>query len=138
MNYITYIAISLIVVFMLWQFLPFYRARQMCGRSAPNIENLLNDKQKAYSSLLIYFWSPQCVMCKGMSKIIDEHATTHDNILKVDVMQNITLTSAFGVMGTPSIVLLIDDKIKNILVGKKNNNQITEFLRSDIIKIRVR
>ena len=67
-------------------------------------------------------------MCKAMSKIIDELAESHDNILKIDVMQNMDITAGFGIMGTPSLVLVNDGKIEQMMVGAKTKSQITGIL----------
>ncbi len=78
MDLMNYVFVVLIAIFLLWRLLPYYRSRQMRGRTAPDFSGLLSDRQKTSSRLLLYFWSPQCVMCKGMSKIVDELADTHD------------------------------------------------------------
>ena len=131
MDLISTFFVVLIAMFMLWRLLPYYRSRQMRGRSVPDIGKLLSDKQKANSRLLIYFWSPQCVMCKSMSKFIDELAETHEDILKIDVMQNMEIAAGFGVMGTPSLVLVKDGKIGKMMLGKKSKSQIIEILDRD-------
>ncbi len=128
MNFVAYVFIGIIAAFMLWQLIPLLRARQMRGRSAPNISGLLDDKQQVSSRLLIYFWSPQCGMCKGMSNIIDELKETHDNILKIDVVPNMEIAAGFGIMGTPSLALVNAGKIEKMMVGAKTKSQITKIL----------
>ena len=128
MELISYFFVVLVAIFLLLRLLPYYRARQLRGRSAPDIGKLLSDKQKTRSHLLIYFWSPQCVMCKGMSKIIDELIETHDDILKIDVVQNMDITTGFGIMGTPCLVLVKNGKIEQMMVGAKTKSQITGIL----------
>ena len=123
--------VGLIAIVMLWRLLPLYRSRQMRGRSVPDINSLLSERQKVSSRLLIYFWSPKCVMCKAMSKSINELAESHDNILKIDVMQNMEISAGFGVMGTPSLILVNDGKIEKMMVGAKTKPQISGILDGD-------
>jgi len=134
MGLATYFIIGFIVIFMLWQLIPSIRARQMRGRPVPEINALLNSKQKASTRLLVYFWSQRCVMCNGMSKIIDELAESHDGILKVDIMHNMEITAEFGIMGTPSLVLVKDGKIEQMLVGAKTKPQILKILEGSSVK----
>ena len=131
MDLMTVIFVGLITIFLLWRLLSLYRSRQMQGRSVPDINSLLSERQKVSSRLLIYFWSQQCVMCKGMSKIIAELAETHDDILKIDAMQNMEITAGFGIMGTPSLVLVNEGKIEKMMLGTKSKSQIIEILDRD-------
>jgi len=134
MELISYFFVVLVAIFLLLRLLPYYRARQLRGRSAPDFGKLLTDKQKTSPHLLIYFWSPQCVMCKAMSKIIDELIETRDDIIKIDVMQNIEISTGFGIMGTPSLVLVNDGKIEQMMVGAKTKSQITGILNRMSVK----
>lgn len=129
MVWMNFIVLALIALFVLWQFYPVIQARNMRGRVAPNMEELLDDDQKSLKRLLIYFSSPQCGMCKTMTTDIDELQATHKDIIKVNVIEHIDIARKFGILGTPSLALVEDGKIAGIKVGAKSKQQILAVLK---------
>lgn len=129
MVWMNFIVLALIALFVLWQFYPVIQARNMRGRVAPNMEELLDDDQKSLKRLLIYFSSPQCGMCKMMTTDIDELQATHKDIIKVNVIEHIDIARKFGILGTPSLALVEDGKIAGIKVGAKSKQQILAVLK---------
>ncbi|WP_455209693.1 hypothetical protein, partial [Kaarinaea lacus] len=61
----------LVVIFLFIQLLPYIKAREMQGRQVPDLTDVFTDKQRQQQRLLLYFWSPKCSMCRGMTPIIE-------------------------------------------------------------------
>jgi thioredoxin 1 len=124
MDWLGYLIATFITVFVLINFLPLWRARQARGRMVPELDALLTDAQRGQQRLLVYFWSPTCGMCRGMTPIIDKLAAERGNVLKVNAAESTALAKHFGVMATPSLALVEQGVLKKLVVGAKSELQI--------------
>ena len=128
MNWLIYFIIAAVAFFAAMQLLIFVRARKMRGKPMPDLGDLLSEEQSRQQKLLFYFWSPACMMCRGMTPVIDQLAQKRPDIVKVNAMQNLEAAKRFNVMGTPTIVLVKDGKVEQMLVGAKSEKQILSLL----------
>lgn len=128
MIWINGILLSIVIIFMFLSIMPYYHARKMRGRSAPNLKHFMNEKQKSAKRLLVYFWSPNCPVCRGMSKIVDELINSNMALLKINVQNDLDIAQSFKIMATPSLIVLEDGKIEQILIGVKSQREILALL----------
>ena len=128
MDWFGYLVAGFILVFLLVQFLPLLRARQARGRAVPELDALLTDSQRGRKRLLVYFWSPSCGMCRGMTPVIDKLAAERGDVLKVNTAESLDLAKHFGVMATPSLALVEQGVLKRLVVGAKSEPQIRALL----------
>ncbi len=128
MNYLPQILIGFMLMYLLFQMLPLLRARLLRGKPAPDLAGLIDPRLLGEERLLFYFSSPRCYMCRSMTPIIERLALQHANIVKVDVSESIELASKFGVMGTPTLVLVRDGKVDRMLVGAKSEKLVRALL----------
>ncbi|MEJ2621895.1 MAG: thioredoxin family protein [Candidatus Thiodiazotropha sp.] len=77
---------------------------------------------------LIYFHSQNCPPCKQMTPIIDELATQHEPITKIDVSSNPDAARQYKIRATPTLILVKDGVIDDILLGAKKAAQIKSLL----------
>jgi thioredoxin 1 len=117
MDWFGYLIAMFIAVFVLLNFLPLWRARQMRGRAAPDLDALLTDAQRGKQRLLVYFWRPSCGMCRGMTPVIE-----------VNTAEAGALAKQFGVTATPSLALVEQGIVKKLVVGAKSEPQIRALL----------
>jgi thioredoxin 1 len=127
---VSYALAGFVVLFVLFNLLPLLRARRARGRAVPELDALLSPGQRRAPRLLVYFWSPRCGMCRGMTPVIDRLAQERDDVLKVNVAESIGLAGQFGVMATPSLAVVERGVIKNLLLGAKSERQIRKLLAS--------
>jgi thioredoxin 1 len=120
--------IGLMTVFVLFQMLPLLRARLIRGKPAPDLAGLVDPKLLGEERLLFYFTSPRCIMCRSMTPVIERLAAQRDYIIKVDVSETLDLANKFGVMGTPTLVLLRAGRVERMLVGAKSEKQVLALL----------
>jgi len=130
MDWFGYLIATFIAVFVLLNFLPLWRARQARGRSVPELDALLTAAQRSQPRLLVYFWSPSCGMCRGMTPVIDKLAAERGNVLKVNAADSVALAKHFGVMATPSLALVEQGVVKKLVVGAKSEPQIRALLEA--------
>ena len=114
------------VAWILWrQLLPFIRARRMRGKRVPLPEARAGTGP---GKQLIYFWSPHCGMCVGMSRVVDRLMETRSDLTKVNAMENGSLARSYGVSATPTLVLVTDGKVEKVLLGPQSEKRILELL----------
>jgi thioredoxin 1 len=114
------------VAWILWrQFLPFLRAWRMRGKQVPLPEPRAGTE---LGRQLVYFWSPHCGMCVGMSRVVDRLMETRSDLQKVNAMENATLARRYGVCATPTLVLVVDGKVEKVLLGPQSEKRILALL----------
>ncbi|MCG7873347.1 MAG: thioredoxin family protein [Candidatus Thiodiazotropha lotti] len=79
-------------------------------------------------SRLIYFYTESCPPCKQMTPIIDDLSTQHENISKINVSNDPEAARAYKIRATPTLVLVKDGVIDDILLGAKKTAQIETLL----------
>lgn len=125
----TILIVSLLVVaFLFIQLLPFIKAREMQGKDTPDLSDVLGEKQRRQQRLLIYFWSPSCSMCRGMTPVIEKLAQQRDDVVSINAAENTEVARRLKVMGTPTMVLLNKGKIERVLLGAKSEKTINGLL----------
>jgi thioredoxin 1 len=132
MSYLPHILIGLMLVFVLFQMLPLVRAYMMRGKPMPDVAGLIDAGLLGEERLLFYFTSPRCPMCRSMTPVIERLAAQHANIIKVDVSESMALARKFGVMGTPTLVLVRAGKVDRMLVGAKSEKQVRALLLGNL------
>jgi thioredoxin 1 len=127
-DYLAYIFIGVIAITTAIRLLPFVRARRMQGVPAPDLGGVITERQRSHQSLLVYFWSPSCMMCRSMTPVVEELARTRSDVISVNAAEHMDVARRFRIMGTPTLVLLKDGKVERVLVGAKSEKQIRALL----------
>lgn len=81
---------------------------------------------------LVDFWAAWCGPCKMIAPIVDQLAKEHDGklkIAKVDVDQNPTLATRFGVMSIPTLILYKNGEPAERLVGYMPKEKLVDRLK---------
>ena len=128
LDLIGYVVGGVVVAVAAVQILPLLRARRMRGQPAPDLTGVAADAQRQLPRLLVYFWSPTCGMCRGMTPVIDRLARERPDIVKVNVQETAQLARRFGVMATPALALLRDGRIERVALGARSEAQIRALL----------
>ena len=82
-NVMTLIAAAALL-WMLWAIVtPYVNARRLRGRTAPPLFTGSGQPASSTADTLVYFWSPHCHMCVGMSGTIDKLIAQDAQITKV-------------------------------------------------------
>jgi len=89
------------------RFLILWKAKKIVGKSFRNL-----------SEGVTYFYSPKCGACKRMEPII-EKLSKEINVLRIDVTtaEGERLAKEFGILGTPTIVVVKNGKVEKVIVG---------------------
>ena len=130
MDWLTILIGVLVAAFVLFSLLPLWRARQARNRSVPELDALLNDAQRAQPRLLVYFWGPNCGMCRPMTPVIDRLAAETGAVIKINITESADLAKRFGVMATPSLAVVEHGVLKQVVVGGRTEPQIRALLKT--------
>lgn len=92
------------------------------------------DKEVEQSSLptLTDFWAAWCGPCKMIAPIVEQLAQEYDGKMKVtklDVDQNPTLATRFGVMSIPTLILFKNGQPVERIVGYMPKEKLVERLK---------
>ncbi len=123
--YVVIVAALVVTALQLW---PFLRARRMRGRQAPALEGVVPNPQRLSGRMLLYFWSPRCGMCRGMTPVVEQLSGERDDVVSVNVFDHPQVARDLGIMATPTLVLLQGGKVERLLLGAKSERQIRALL----------
>ena len=90
-----------------------------------NFEEIVRKEGK----VLVDFYATWCPPCKMLGPILEELANSDVDfqICKLDIDKAMDITSQFGVMSVPTMILFVDGVEVDRMVGFHNKAQILEF-----------
>ena len=126
MSEIGVVVLVLITLFVLFQLNMVRQAKKQIGEIAPDIP--AQDPSSSGQPTLLYFHSPNCGPCRSMSPMIDSLKTEFPNIHSIDISQDLATAQQYNVRATPTLVLVKDGKISDVLLGQKSAEKIRSLL----------
>jgi thioredoxin 1 len=123
-----YFVIALVAFILAMNLSVVLRAKFKKGKVVNDIGGKIGEAVKRGERVMLYFYSPTCSACKVQTPIIDNLANGRTKIFKIDVSRDVNTALKFGVMGTPSIVVVEDGKIKEFFVGVKSENILRRYV----------
>ncbi len=126
MDFFLYATIIFVVLFVAFQVYMQTIGHFKKGKKIADIPPDLLDKINRYPQTLLYFYTPKCSVCRTMNPIIGRLSQEFPNIIKIDLLEETEIGRIFGILGTPTIVLMKDNTILYFGVGARKE----AFLRS--------
>ena len=95
-----------------------------------NKKNFQNEVMNTDKPVLLDFWAPWCAPCRMVVPIIEEIAGERPDIKvgKINVDEQPELTSKFGIMSIPTLVVMKNGKIVQQVSGARPKKAILEML----------
>jgi thioredoxin 1 len=94
-------------------------ARRRRGKRILGVGGPLGEAVNSGDRVLAYFYSTSCAECKTQTPIIDTLQKEYNNIFKVDVAEHFEAARAFGVLATPTTVMVDQGKVVDVYVGTR-------------------
>ena len=128
MSTVLYILLGIFMVFMAIRFALTMSMKRKKGQPAPDLSGKAGKVIRQGKKALFYFYGPTCPPCVQMSPIVDKMADKYQNIFKIDVSKDMSISRQFGVLGTPSLVLVENGKIVDFIMGPQGEKALERIL----------
>lgn len=109
-----------VIILLLLQWRVARLAQQPVGRAAPEAGQL--------GTAVYYFYSAHCGPCKPASAMVDRLQPEFAHLHKIDVLEQTALAAQFGVVATPSFVLVEDGVIRRVALGVQREATLRAWL----------
>ena len=95
-----------------------------------NKNNFQNEVINSDKKVLLDFWAPWCGPCRMVVPMVEEIAKERPDIKvgKINVDENPELSSQFGIMSIPTLVVMENGKIINQAMGARPKQAILAML----------
>jgi len=94
-------------------------------------QNFEEEVLKSDKPVLVDFWATWCGPCRMMEPAIDTIAEAYAGRAKVgklNVDENLTVTSRYGIRGVPTLLLFKDGQIQDQIPGVASKQAISKLL----------
>jgi thioredoxin 1 len=122
------IVVAIVALFIGLQLFMVLKMKFKKGKKAPSLDGKAGRMVENGDKLLFYFYSPGCRACKPMTPFIKNMAKRDKKVFPVDISQDMSTAQKFGVMGTPSTVVVETGKIVEFLVGFQSEDRVRGLL----------
>ena len=123
------LVIVFVALFFGWMWLNHRASKKMLGASAKPLFAVfpeLNGKQRA----LVFCYRPNCPPCKAMHPAVRQLAEQTGQVFELDVSQHMGFARTLGIRATPTVLVIQDGHIENIIIGNKNLSFLQKLLES--------
>jgi len=117
MHNFIYIIIGIVGIILIMQFLIRLKSWTKRGKNAPRVSGSLGKSIQQGEKVIAYFYSPTCSACRTQEKYLPKIQETFTNIFQINAVKEREVASAFGLMGTPTTVIIDKGIIKEYFVG---------------------
>ena len=95
-----------------------------------NKENFNQEVMQSERKVLLDFWAPWCGPCRMVGPILDEIAAERPDVkvCKVNVDRESELASQFKVFSIPTMLVMLEGRVEDKLVGARPKHQILAML----------
>ncbi|WP_022846265.1 MULTISPECIES: thioredoxin family protein [unclassified Desulfurobacterium] len=104
-----------------------FKSRRMKGKPLPVLDGEFARLKKGKG--LVYFYSPTCQPCKAMEPIIKKLVKDAKvKVVRINVNEKPEFARKFGILATPSEILVKDGKIVKVILGPATEGDIRKGL----------
>jgi thioredoxin 1 len=104
------------------------RAKNTRGNRVPPLPGPLGDAVARHSRTMAYFFSPSCPACRTQTPVIERLRRDNPNIFSIDASTSPDIARALGVLATPTVVIIENGMIEQVLIGARSPNALERAL----------
>ncbi len=106
------------------------RIRKSKGKPAPQLSGKPGRVVRKRPAALFYFYSPSCGACRTMTPVVKQMSKSLDTVFPVDISRDMETARKFGVMATPTTVLVKKGLVDEILIGPQSEGTLRGLLQA--------
>ncbi len=125
---ILYILAAILLALFALRFFFVLKMRRMKGRPAPKLAGRHGKAISTGGKVLFYFHSPNCGACRSMTPMVKSMAELSETVFSIDVSRDYQTASQFGIMATPTTVLVEEGGVKELLLGPQPESRLRSLL----------
>ncbi len=95
-----------------------------------------NEEVSKYSLMLVDFWAPWCGPCRMVSPVIEQLAREYASRVvfgKLNIDENQRVAQSFGIQSIPTMMILKNSKVVDVIVGALPKPQIQSKLKQHLL-----
>ncbi len=121
--------VGIFLLFILMQQLLIRKMQKLKGTPAPELSGREGKVIQKGQRAIFYFYSPQCNACRAITPIIDEMQKKNPRIFKINLAEDREIAMKFGIMATPTTVLIENKMITELLIGPQKKEVLMSLLK---------
>jgi len=105
-----------------------YKSAALKGKPAPDLGGRPGKIIQKGKAALFYFYSPSCGACAAMTPAVKALSKSNEGVFPVDISSDMAVARKFGVMATPTLVVVKNRVIEQILIGPQPTASLAGYL----------
>jgi thioredoxin 1 len=116
-NFIAGLVVAFVIMMLGMRVLIWAKVRAARGKPVPSVPGDVATRVRESGRGLVYFFSPSCGACRAWTPRLRELSNRSPDVHIVNVLEDLLLAQALGIMATPSTVEIEDGRVVDIHVG---------------------
>ena len=106
------------------------RAHHVEGQAAPDT-SILDGLGSKHARKVYYFYGRHCGPCKAMAPMIERVRRDYPNLIKLDIAEAPDLARQFGIVATPTFVMVESGTIRKVRLGGISQRRLLAMLDAE-------
>lgn len=128
MSMLLYLFLGLSLTWVLYIAYTWIASQSARGQSIEGLSLHLPAQAISQPTLLLYWFSPACGPCRRMSPLIDALIEEQRPLFKINIADDPTVAREAGVRAAPTLMLIRNGVIEDILLGAQSRKRILTLL----------
>ena len=107
------------------------RMNRSIGKPAPDMSEISGHTLGPDETAMVYFYGPHCRACKPMTPVVKAMGEKQINVYVVDISERPRLARDFGLIATPTVMLVRNGLISQVRVGTLSQAKLEQMLSND-------